>query len=255
MKYLVTGGSGFVGSNYLHYVVNKYPEDQFVCVDMLTYAGNFNNIVSLLDKPNFKFYKIDIRNAEAIDTLFAKERPDCVINFAAESHVDNSIKNPTYFIGYVFGSSPMVWKVVRDWNKLPYKTNTEKSKLDYYSTKNITPIASYENVVMKNKGTEPYEQLNSFVNKIGENKIKNTLFDSPALYMYLSFILIGGIYLLTKSKDIFIVYLPNMLNILIIFASTPIQDVRYLYPNLLLFYFLIIMLLGILQKRKEIRIS
>lgn len=166
-----------------------------------------------------------------------------------------SIKNPTYFIGYVFGSSPMVWKVVRDWNKLPYKTNTEKSKLDYYSTKNITPIASYENVVMKNKGTEPYEQLNSFVNKIGENKITDTLFDSPALYMYLSFILIGGIYLLTKSKDIFIVYLPNMLNILIIFASTPIQDVRYLYPNLLLFYFLIIMLLGILQKRKEIRIS
>lgn len=97
MKYLVTGGSGFVGSNYLHYVVNKYPEDQFVCVDMLTYAGNFNNIVSLLDKPNFKFYKIDIRNAEAIDTLFAKERPDCVINFAAESHVDNSIKNPNLF--------------------------------------------------------------------------------------------------------------------------------------------------------------
>ena len=97
MKYLVTGGSGFVGSNYLHYVVNKYPEDQFVCVDMLTYAGNFNNIVSLLDKPNFKFYKIDIRNAEAIDTLFVKERPDCVINFAAESHVDNSIKNPNLF--------------------------------------------------------------------------------------------------------------------------------------------------------------
>ena len=161
-----------------------------------------------------------------------------------------SIKNPGYFIGYVFGSSPMVWKVVRDWSKLPYKTDIEKSKHDYYSTKNLTPIASYEDVSIKNKGTEPYEQLNSFVLDVGKNKLTDTLFDSPALYMYLSFILLGAIYLLTKSKEIFIVYLPNLLNILIIFASTPIQDVRYLYPNLLVFYFLIIMLLPILTKRK-----
>ena len=144
----------------------------------------------------------------------------------------------------------MVWKVVRDWSKLPYKTDIEKSKHDYYSTKNLTPIASYEDVSIKNKGTEPYEQLNSFVLDVGKNKLTDTLFDSPALYMYLSFILLGAIYLLTKSKDIFIVYLPNLLNILIIFASTPIQDVRYLYPNLLVFYFLIIMLLPILTKRK-----
>ena len=117
--------------------------------------------------------------------------------------------------------------------------NTEKSKLDYYSTKNITPIASYENVVMKNKGTEPYEQLNSFVNKIGENKITDTLFDSPALYMYLSFILIGGIYLLTKSKDIFIVYLPNMLNILIVFFYIEILLILILLQRKHVFLFVL----------------
>lgn len=97
MKYIITGGAGFIGSNYLHYVVNKYPEDEFVCIDSLTYAGNFNNIVSLLDKPNFKFYRIDIRSKADVDALFIKEHPDCVINFAAESHVDNSIKNPNLF--------------------------------------------------------------------------------------------------------------------------------------------------------------
>ena len=161
-----------------------------------------------------------------------------------------SIKNPIHFVKYVFGSSPMVWKVVRDWTTSPYKTNIEHSKEYFLRTRNTTPIEGYEDVHIKNKGTEPYEQLNSFVLNVEENKITDTLFDSPALYMYLSFILLAGIYLLTKSKDIFIVYLPNLLNILIIFASTPIQDVRYLYPNLLLFYFLIIMLLGILKKRK-----
>lgn len=162
-----------------------------------------------------------------------------------------SIQHPLHFVKYVFASSPMVWKVVRDWDTTPYKTNIEGSKkYFYYKTRQVNPIESYENVTIKNKGTEPYEQMNSFVLNVEENKLTDTLFDSPALYMYLSFILIAAIYLLTKSKDIFMVYLPNMLNILIIFASTPIQDVRYLYPNLLLFYFLIIMLLGILKKRK-----
>lgn len=96
-KFLITGGAGFIGSNYLHYVVNKYPEDEFVCLDALTYAGNYNNIKELEEKPNYKFVKMDIRDKEAIEKLFKEEKFDYVINFAAESHVDNSIKNPNIF--------------------------------------------------------------------------------------------------------------------------------------------------------------
>lgn len=98
MKFLVTGGAGFIGSNYMHYVVNKYPEDYFVCLDALTYAGNYNNIKDLEEKPNYKFVHGDITDREFIDKLFSEEKFDVVINFAAESHVDNSIKNPGIFL-------------------------------------------------------------------------------------------------------------------------------------------------------------
>lgn len=98
MKFLVTGGAGFIGSNYMHYVVNKYPDDFFVCLDALTYAGNYNNIKDLEGKDNFKFVKGDITDRDFIDKLFEEEKFDTVINFAAESHVDNSIKNPGVFL-------------------------------------------------------------------------------------------------------------------------------------------------------------
>ena len=98
MKYLITGGAGFIASNYLQYVVDKYPEDEFVCLDALTYAGNYNNIKMLEGKPNYKFVHGDITDKELVDKLFAEEKFDVVINFAAESHVDNSIKNPSIFL-------------------------------------------------------------------------------------------------------------------------------------------------------------
>lgn len=97
MKFLITGGAGFIGSNYLHYVVNKYPEDKFICLDALTYAGNYNNIKELENKDNFEFVKGDIRDKELVEKLFEQYKFDYVINFAAESHVDNSIKNPNLF--------------------------------------------------------------------------------------------------------------------------------------------------------------
>ena len=81
MKFLITGGAGFIGSNYCHYVVNKYPEDKFVCLDALTYAGNYNNIKDLESKSNFKFVKGDIRDRELVDSLFAAEKFDNVVNF------------------------------------------------------------------------------------------------------------------------------------------------------------------------------
>ena len=98
MKFLVTGGAGFIGSNYMHYVVNKYPEDYFVCLDALTYAGNYNNIKDLENKENYKFVHGDITDKEFVEKLFDEEQFDIVINFAAESHVDNSIKNPRLFL-------------------------------------------------------------------------------------------------------------------------------------------------------------
>lgn len=98
MKFIVTGGCGFIGSNYLHYVVNKYPEDEFICLDSLTYAGNYHNLEPVLGQPNFRFVKLDITDRDGVDALFAAEKPDYIINFAAESHVDNSIKNPGIFV-------------------------------------------------------------------------------------------------------------------------------------------------------------
>ena len=98
MKFLITGGAGFIGSNYLHYVTDKYKNDYFVCLDDLTYAGNYNNIKDLEEKDNYKFVKGDITDRVFIDKLFNDEKFDVVINFAAESHVDNSISNPEIFL-------------------------------------------------------------------------------------------------------------------------------------------------------------
>ena len=104
MKYLVTGVAGFIGSNYMHYVTEKYKDDFFVGLDALTYAGNYNNIKSLEKYENYKFIKGDITNREFIYKLFEEEKFDVVINFAAESHVDNSIKNPEVFLNTNIGT-------------------------------------------------------------------------------------------------------------------------------------------------------
>lgn len=98
MKILVTGGAGFIGGNFAHYMTNTYPEDQIVVLDALTYAGNLETLEPIMDKPNFKFIKGDIRDRSFIDDLFAEEKFDIVVNFAAESHVDRSIENPGLFV-------------------------------------------------------------------------------------------------------------------------------------------------------------
>ena len=97
-KFLVTGGAGFIGGNFLHIMVNKYPNDEYVCLDALTYAGNMETLEPILNKPNFKFVHENICNREAIFKLFEEEHFDYVINFAAESHVDRSIEDPEIFL-------------------------------------------------------------------------------------------------------------------------------------------------------------
>ena len=98
MTIIVTGGAGFIGSNFIFYMMEKYPEDRIVCVDKLTYAGNLSTLASVMEKTNFRFCKIDICDRKAIYALFEEERPDIVVNFAAESHVDRSIEDPEVFL-------------------------------------------------------------------------------------------------------------------------------------------------------------
>ena len=98
MKIIVTGGAGFIGGNFVHYMVNKYPEDMIINLDLLTYAGNLETLKPVENKPNYKFVKGDIADRDFIFKLFEEEKPDVVINFAAESHVDRSITDPEAFV-------------------------------------------------------------------------------------------------------------------------------------------------------------
>lgn len=98
MKWLVTGGAGFIGSNFVFYMLDKYPEDQIICLDKLTYAGNLETLEGVMENPGFAFVKGDIADREAVYALFEKERPDIVVNFAAESHVDRSVVDPGIFL-------------------------------------------------------------------------------------------------------------------------------------------------------------
>jgi len=98
MKWLVTGGAGFIGSNFVFYMLDKYPQDQIVCLDKLTYAGNLETLESVMENPRFTFVKGDIADRGAVYALFEKEHPDVVINFAAESHVDRSVVDPGIFL-------------------------------------------------------------------------------------------------------------------------------------------------------------
>lgn len=97
-KILVTGGAGFIGGNFVHYMVDKYPNYMIVNLDALTYAGNLETCQPVEGKPNYKFVKGDIADREFIFDLFEKEKFDVVVNFAAESHVDRSVKDPEIFI-------------------------------------------------------------------------------------------------------------------------------------------------------------
>lgn len=98
MKIAVTGGAGFIGSNFIFHMLKAHPGDRVICLDKLTYAGNLSTLASVMDNPNFRFVKLDICDREGVYKLFEEEHPDMVVNFAAESHVDRSIENPEIFL-------------------------------------------------------------------------------------------------------------------------------------------------------------
>ena len=98
MVIIVTGGAGFIGSNFVFHMLKTYPDYRIICLDKLTYAGNLSTLKSVMDNPNFRFVKLDICDREGVYKLFEEEHPDIVVNYAAESHVDRSIKDPSIFL-------------------------------------------------------------------------------------------------------------------------------------------------------------
>ena len=98
MKIIVTGGAGFIGSNFVYHMLEKHPDYEIVCLDLLTYAGNLQTLENALKNPKFTFVKGDISDRDTVFNLFERQKPDVVVNFAAESHVDRSIENPGLFL-------------------------------------------------------------------------------------------------------------------------------------------------------------
>ena len=109
MTIIVTGGAGFIGSNFLFYMLDKYPDYRIICLDKLTYAGNLSTLEPIMQNKNFRFVKADICDRQAVYNLFEEEKPDMVVNFAAESHVDRSIENPDVFLRPTLRALQCLW--------------------------------------------------------------------------------------------------------------------------------------------------
>ena len=108
MTILVTGGAGFIGSNFVYFQMKNHPEDRVVCLDALTYAGNLETLENALKQPSFRFVKGDIADRDLVNKLFEEEKPDIVVNFAAESHVDRSIENPGFLQTNILGTQVLM---------------------------------------------------------------------------------------------------------------------------------------------------
>ena len=136
--YLVTGGAGFIGSNYIHYMFKKYDNDiRIINVDKLTYAGNLENLKAIENRENYTFVKADICDKEAIMKIFEENDIDRVVHFAAESHVDRSIKNPEVFVQTnVLGTAVMLNCAKAAW-ELPDGTYKEGKKFLHVSTDEV----------------------------------------------------------------------------------------------------------------------
>ena len=127
MKIIVTGGAGFIGSNFIFYMLEKYPEYNIICIDKLTYAGNLSTLKSVINNPKFHFIKADICDRGTIDKVFEEVQPDIVVNFAAESHVDRSIEDPGIFLKTnIWGTSTLMDACLRFGIKRYHQVSTDE---------------------------------------------------------------------------------------------------------------------------------
>lgn len=127
MKIIVTGGAGFIGSNFIFYMLEKYPEYNIICIDKLTYAGNLSTLKSVINNPKFRFIKADICDRGTIDKVFEEVQPDIVVNFAAESHVDRSIEDPGIFLKTnIWGTSTLMDACLRFGIKRYHQVSTDE---------------------------------------------------------------------------------------------------------------------------------
>ncbi len=125
MKLLVTGGAGFIGSNFIHYILKNYPEDEIVNLDSLTYCGNLENLKEIENNPKYKFIKGDICNVELVDGLI--KQCDAIIHLAAESHVDRSILNPGPFVNTnILGTATLLNAAIKYGNKRFHHVSTDE---------------------------------------------------------------------------------------------------------------------------------
>ncbi|MEA2015983.1 MAG: dTDP-glucose 4,6-dehydratase [Actinomycetota bacterium] len=123
---LVTGGAGFIGSNFIHYMLKKYPEYKIINLDKLTYAGNLENLKDIDDNPNYNFIRGDIADKKIIDEIFDSRRVDVVVNFAAESHVDRSIEEPGVFIQTDVYGTFVLLEAIRKYDGLFLQISTDE---------------------------------------------------------------------------------------------------------------------------------
>ena len=136
-KIIVTGGAGFIGSNFIFYMEKTHPGDRIICLDKLTYAGNLSTLSPLAENENFRFVRLDLCDREAVYRVFEEEEPDIVVNFAAESHVDRSIRNPEVFVQTnVLGTAVMLNCAKAAW-ELPEGGFKEGKKFLHVSTDEV----------------------------------------------------------------------------------------------------------------------
>ena len=109
MTIIVTGGAGFIGSNFIFHMLKEHPDYRIICLDKLTYAGNLSTLAPVMDNPNFRFVKADICDREAVEKLFEEEHPDIVVNFAAESHVTAQLRIQVYSLKQIFSVLKHLW--------------------------------------------------------------------------------------------------------------------------------------------------
>ena len=153
MTIIVTGGAGFIGSNFIYYLLDKYPDYRIICVDKLTYAGNLLTLKNAMENPNFKFVKLDICDVYGIKKLFREEKPDLVVNFAAESHVDRSIENPSIFLQTNFIGTSVLLEASKEFHvKRYHQVSTDevygdlpldKPDLFFYEDTPLNPSSPY----------------------------------------------------------------------------------------------------------------